>query len=202
MNEQTNADVNARPRVRVTPYLEALDYDARYHQHRAFENQEPEVVSLSNYVCARSMQFLVQVAGTALICLTALAVLAAVYIPFKGVQEDADPSRHAERKIVRSGVEIQEPPDLILPAFVGSLIVLTGAGLLYWAGMSCYREADTIDAGVVRARESAEDLTEEEILVRASAQPKHMERAILLRSAPSNPQTPPEQLVRPVGIQE
>jgi hypothetical protein len=57
-------------------------------------------------------------------------------------------------------------------------------------------KADQLEPLVPLTRQTAEQLPDEQSLVRASSEPSKGQQAVLLRAAGSDPHTPPEELLR------
>ena len=85
--------------------------------------------------------------------------------------------------------------------------LILGIACMVWCGkiktaQQWYQEAQKVPAVTPLTRANTTNLTAPDSLVRASSEPMQAQEAVLLRAAAQGAETPPEQLVRAVGVED
>ena len=218
-DENTGEDsAGAGSRAAVTPFLEALRYDAAFHYNRG-KPLPPPIVPKSTFWKALWRRTTANVWGTALLLL-ALAFFSRAAIHAYtdiGVYNAAQP-QIIEVTETHVGDITQSPPQIhtvtvlrevpstmplpkdweetTLKAYLRFLLII---GVCSYLGAAGLRRAGTIETGVPVTSANTGHLPAVESLVRASSRPVEADPRMLLRAAVGRPEAQAEQLVRPVG---
>lgn len=217
-NENTGeAGVGAGSRAAVTPFLEALRYDAAFHYNRG-KPLPPPIVPKATFWKALWRRTTVNLWGTALLLL-ALAFFSRAALHaytdievYNAAQPQMVETAQFSSKTVYGALSgpivmvwREVPSTMPLPKdweentlkkYARLLLLAGSCGYLGLAGL---RRAGTIETGVPVTSANTGHLPAVESLVRASSRPVQAEPRMLLRAAVGRPEAQTEQLVRPVG---
>ena len=213
-------------RVDITACLEAVSmYNASYHRERdGIEDvyEKPEYVSVQEHVLAQANKTGASLLSQACIAFMGLALLLIVANVVRNIGEyqAAQPAVNASvTEPTPYGVPIKTeapeplrgpittypavvplPPDWVLINLEIDFALLGLCGLSYLSAIAFKRSSDEIHPGIPIRPANTADLPASDSLVRASEEPRQLQRNVLLRSGA--PPLMPEQLLRPAAYGE